>query len=172
MRQKKEAGDPGECNPKIGVDANHNGVISFGPEDNTSASNPYQFWINNDNDGDSAITYGEPLLGEELESSTPDFADSLIRSRRDLEDFARIRITFCTQLQQLQACGYRLKMQSIGALSSTPLKFFKAIRPGMEYLTDGDLALAQLVGSYSVKGRTFNYNRALDPNNLSAYLTD
>jgi hypothetical protein len=69
---------------EVAVDNNRNGEITFGGEDETTAEEPYRFWINNDNDHQSNSNEDHPW------TDSPDHESAAIESRRDLEDFARL----------------------------------------------------------------------------------
>jgi pimeloyl-ACP methyl ester carboxylesterase len=79
--------------PQLAVDANRDGVIMPSSEDSsdaTSSSNPYRFWINDDDDhGNFPGDVGE----EHMPAVRPDYSSNLISSQRDLEDYARLWIS-------------------------------------------------------------------------------
>ncbi|MEY2506446.1 MAG: hypothetical protein QOH01_775 [Verrucomicrobiota bacterium] len=73
------------------VDGNRDNEMSFTDlaaheADQTSEEKPYRFWVNDDNDG--------ILDGKELEGGSADYADTFLKSVRDLEDFTRLWISF------------------------------------------------------------------------------
>jgi hypothetical protein len=77
------------------VDANRDGKIDFG-QDETSATTPYRFWINNDDDSEE----DEEEYGE---NSEPDHLDNNIPTQRDLEDFTRIQMLVGGLHEQLKS---------------------------------------------------------------------
>ena len=71
----------------IAVDANRDGDIVFEGDsaDTTSSEKPFKFWINDDHDGTSEDER------EVAPTTEQDYADKMIHTLRDLEDFARIQ---------------------------------------------------------------------------------
>ena len=82
---------------EIMVDANRDGQMSSTDAqihglDVTTIERPYRFWLNDDDDGAAGDE------GDHVPVSTPDYADGIIRSKRDLEDFARLHVDIrCAQ---------------------------------------------------------------------------
>ncbi len=58
--------------PKLAVDANRDGTITFDAADGTSASAPYRFWLNDDDDNADSVA---------------DAMDGVVNGADDLEDF-------------------------------------------------------------------------------------
>ena len=114
-----------KCAFKIAVDKNRNGFVSLGNDDKTSESDPFRFWINNDRDFDG---FG---FDSETDTSLIDSDLDIIRNIRDLEDFAKMRITLCSNMKQLVDQGYRLAIHTTGELN---IKAFRASSPGLDYL--------------------------------------
>ena len=91
------------------VDANNDGKMSFTNaavhnKDKTKRHAPYQFWVNDDRDeGDSDV----PVEG------LPDWTKEVIDQKRDLEDFARLWISFkgLTDLVKLPGIHLQLEWQ-------------------------------------------------------------
>ena len=86
----------------IAVDANRNGEVEFGT-DQTSSDKPYRFWVNNDQDD---VEADEPSVVE-----TPDHADAQIATKRDLEDFARIRLSVGLPINQLKGGDWKVGLR-------------------------------------------------------------
>jgi hypothetical protein len=94
------------------VDANRDGEMSFTvaathDKDGTTAEKPYRFWLNNDHD---TATSAHPE-GEEMDSGPEDSADNAITSKRDLEDFTRLWITFKGITEMLKTGGVTLQLE-------------------------------------------------------------
>jgi hypothetical protein len=120
----------------LGVDANHDGEIdrTFAGPDDTSSSNPFRFWLNNDGDGN--------LWGVESDRATIDNSDNQIKSARDLEDFARLWISGVPGISSYDGYEVSLEWQSY---SGTPaVRLFESIETngGNLYLTDTNVAWA------------------------------
>lgn len=143
--------------PKIGpaveirVDANRNGEISFDDSaDKTSASKPYRFWLNDDDDAPASapaissenpaeypakyIDYelvkkdnGIDLLGTNIQDSS----DSVIDHYRDLEDFAQLQIRTNPDATNLLMNGYNLALETTGGLK---INLFSVKDKGQEYI--------------------------------------
>jgi len=76
---------------ELAVDANRDGTISLsgsGGNDQTTADKPYRFWLNDDQDTDTSGN------GDVVPVTQPDSTPSNIVSKRDLEDWARLWISF------------------------------------------------------------------------------
>ena len=69
----------------ITVDADRNGEIDF-VYDRTHAGAPFRFWVNNDQDDEEDDEKSAP-------AEHPDSQDAVIKTTRDLEDFARLQVT-------------------------------------------------------------------------------
>jgi hypothetical protein len=84
--------------PKLAVDANRDGTITFDAADATSATAPYRFWLNDDIDRmahESNPVFTEYEEDDLLVSPTGkvDWEDHVANSRRDLEDFSRLVVS-------------------------------------------------------------------------------
>lgn len=148
---------------KLQLDVNHDGVmdLTFGGPDNTSASHPFRFWVNND--FDAAGLYGDPDHDVNA-ANFPDYSYSdtiygngkpCIRSKRDLEDYARLWIS---GMPGLTNSGYQVTLGwgSIG--SGNPIiHLFQSVETngGTLYLTDTNVALAQTVVQGFVTNATY-----------------
>ncbi len=70
--------------PRIAVDLNRDGTITFNQNDATSAAQPLRFWLNDDNDsGDAGGTtdYSDPS------NPAANYKDQVVNGTRDLIDF-------------------------------------------------------------------------------------
>jgi hypothetical protein len=77
--------------PKLAVDANRDGTITFDATDATSATAPYRFWLNDDDDTGFGPSF--PWANSDPEYYPPrraDSSDQVINSQRDGEDLTRI----------------------------------------------------------------------------------
>ena len=79
---------------EVAVDADRDGEITFDDKDKTTAAKPYRFWINNDQDN---VEVDEPATVTNLDSS-----NGAITTKRDLEDFTRIRLSVSLPLEDLR----------------------------------------------------------------------
>ncbi len=120
----------------MNVDANHDGIMDrtfYGP-DQTSASRPFRFWINNDRDP----------YNEDLQYGPIDCADGKITSIRDLEDFARLWISGLPALPA--GNGYSASLSWRNTTGSPKIKIYPAAEEdgGGGYLTNSVTAQFQL----------------------------
>jgi hypothetical protein len=134
------------------VDGNRDGEMSFDDPavhdaDQTSEEKPYRFWVNDDADGN--------LVGEEIEGGSPDYADSYLKSMRDLEDFTRLWITFkgITEPAKSGAITVQLEWKAMDGGSNWPsdagtpaINVFRAVETdgGNKYLSDEATAKSQV----------------------------
>ncbi|MEY2562295.1 MAG: hypothetical protein QOH88_488 [Verrucomicrobiota bacterium] len=117
------------------VDANRDGEMSFEDSvvhdgDRTSEEKPYRFWLNDDDDGAA----GDP--GEHVPVSTPDYADGVIRSSRDLEDFARLHLNLKGLDKALESGSVKVAFEWREISGNPKLKLYRAVSGGTEYLTN------------------------------------
>jgi hypothetical protein len=133
------------------VDANRDGSITFDSQDQTTQSNPYRFWVNNDYDGyDSSI--GDY---DDLDPSTDpvgsDAANTSISCTRDLEDYSRLWINTQGITTELQNGNLLLALEWKNVTAGSPgIRVFQAVETngGTLYLTDEATALAQSNAPY------------------------
>ena len=125
------------------VDGNRDGEMSFSAErrsaDRTSAERPYRFWVNDDDDGAAATE------GDQVPASTPDYADGVMRSPRDLEDFTRLHVNVSGLEHALESGGIKAAFEwretSGTAGSAGPrVKLYRATSGGTDYLTNESAA--------------------------------
>lgn len=95
----------------LAVDKNRDGEISFDdPEDNATQEDPYEFWINND------IDSGDDDAAEDKDPNDPasgdkDYADNVIASIRDLEDFSRLDLNVSSIIDLLKSGEFQLGLK-------------------------------------------------------------
>jgi hypothetical protein len=148
---------------RLSLDVNHDGIMdeSFTGHDNTSAQNPYVFWVNNDYDrndydGDDKTNYEDSVLSAGCPYTptlaTPDCSyrdasgNRIIPTKRDLEDFARLWVSGISPhvLTNLPS-GSTITLSWAGTGSSPTIDLFAAAdtNGGMGYLTNETIATQQ-----------------------------
>jgi uncharacterized membrane protein len=138
------------------VDANNDGKMSFTNaavhnKDKTKKHSPYQFWVNDDRDeGDNDV----PVEG------LVDWTKDVIDQKRDLEDFARLWISFKGLTDLVKSPGVQLQLEwqpNDGTLPWRPaegnpaIKLFPAAEPdgGRKYLDKNNWAETQSSTPYN-----------------------
>lgn len=131
----------GELQLSLAVDANRDGIIALPSadrnapySDETTATRPYRFWINDDDDVDD----DDPEDSENAPISTVDFTDDKIDGIRDLEDFSGLKI-YLGGLQQAVVRGQiRVGLKWKYPTGSPSLKVWRNLSPngGTETLTN------------------------------------
>jgi alpha-tubulin suppressor-like RCC1 family protein len=116
------------------VDANRDGDMSFDDSavhdaDQTSEQKPYRFWLNDDDDGAA----GHP--GDHVPAAAPDYADGIIRSIRDLEDFARLHLNVAGLEAALKSGTLRAAFEWTETTNNPRIKIYRASSAGPAYLT-------------------------------------
>ncbi len=147
---------------KLELDVNHDGTIDHsitGP-DNASYLKPFVFWVNNDNDGTG--------VGQDIDTQgkRPDHIYQGIRSRRNLEDFARLWISGIPTLPS----GYQVSL-SWNVISGTPsINLYRAseTQGGIGYLTNAVTAVAQIASD----GGNLPYSSSFGPGIPIAIITN
>ena len=145
------------------VDGNRDNEMSFTDlaahkADQTSEEKPYRFWVNNDSDG--------ILDGEEVEGGSRDYADTYLKSLRDLEDFSRLWISFKGFTEMVESGGVTVQLEWKpmdggtnwpGDAGNPAINIFKAVETdgGNRYLSDEATAKSQVSygnapGEYSI----------------------
>jgi hypothetical protein len=127
------------------VDANRDGNIQLDGSDDTSSTNPFRFWLNDDVDGIPGYE------DESLDLRFPDYTGTYIMSRRDLEDFARLHV-YIGGLQDAVSSGQilvGLKWKT-GYTGSPAINIYSAVEAdgGTKYLTDLNIANQQVVDPF------------------------
>ncbi len=141
---------------EIAVAANRDETIHFASQDSTdqtSSTNAFRFWCNDDHD---LVSPTDPAGGDSA-YRLADSNDNLIATKRDLEDFARLEIKADNQVKTLVQQGYKLAIETTGGLA---VNVYRSPSRGTGYLTDQTVAT-------SILGST-KYRVAVDPNNLGA----
>lgn len=127
------------------VDSNQDGIIGIRglgdrrvPIDTTSPEEPFVFWINDDQDDRSYF--------ETVPVKQPDVQDSVINSKRDLEDFARLHLALDDLSQRSLDTGSELVFSWQPTEGDPGIRLFWAASPNGSgrYLTDADDADAQM----------------------------
>ena len=144
-----------EINLQLAVDANRDGNITFDAPyqvnpDKTSSSNPYRFWVNNDNDGN------DPDIGDydDLEpnpATGSDANNTFISCTRDLEDYTRLWINTAGITTELQDGTFLLALEwKVTPPEDPQIRIFPAVENdgGSLYLTTTDKAQQQIAGTY------------------------
>lgn len=94
--------------PRLAVDANRDGTITFGAADATDATRPYRFWVNDDDDDNNS--HGA--------SSAADASNSVVDGADDLADFFPVFLDIKNTLQAFPPGGYSYKLKQVdGALN-------------------------------------------------------
>lgn len=159
------------------ADANRDGQISFDARDQTTAYNPYRFWVNNDQDGyDGSIDDYD-----DLDPSTGSDANNLaIGCPRDLEDYTRLWINTKGLTSELQNGSLLLALEWKDAVDDPQMQFFQAAETdgGTLYLTDSAVAARQFAnyGTHIIEWAHRNiltrYNPFIFPPGFWANLSD
>lgn len=89
--------------PRLIPDWNHDRKIDIDDENQATASNPYRFWVNNDNDNPFSGSDGNDCP---ISSGTVDSFDLMIDGIRDLVDFFPVKVDIRETLALLPAAEY------------------------------------------------------------------
>jgi Alpha/beta hydrolase of unknown function (DUF900) len=130
------------------VDANRDGNITFDSQDQTSATNYYRFWVNNDYDGyDNSISDYADL---QPTADNNDAKNTSISCTRDLEDYTRLWINTAGITEELQNGTFLLALVWKNVTGNPGLRLFPGVETngGTLYLTDEATALAQSNAPY------------------------
>ncbi len=134
-------------------DVDRDGAIDFtSPTDETTAANPFRFWVNSDHD---AVVDSSNLLYKEVEqddvdnwtkSGPRDCDSNVISCERDLEDYARLAIYLPGLSAKLRSGAVCLALQWRNTSNGTPsIKLFHAVgKDSIGYLTSIPAAKAQV----------------------------
>lgn len=136
--------------PQMGVDANRDGIISLADSaDQTTESNPYMFWINDDTDDE---------VDKELEPVTPDYSNDTIDNIRDLEDFTRLWVSCNSINDELISGKIELGFKWLGYTGTPSLKMYYSENEdgNRDYLKHEYLAVEQVTGIYDTAVATVN----------------
>jgi hypothetical protein len=126
------------------VDGNRDGEIGafdlYGRAmDQTTEERPYRFWVNDDDDGAA----GDP--GDHVPVSTPDYADGVIRSIRDLEDFTRLHLNVGGLEKDLESGTVKLAFEMRTMSGNPKINLYRAISDGTDYLTKQSVAESSML---------------------------
>jgi hypothetical protein len=138
--------------PKLAVDANRDGTITFDAADGTSVSAPYRFWLNDD------IDRGHPVDGNDYEQDdispteaatnnwVEDWKSNTVPFRRDLEDFARIVVSTSGLSDAFRNGDLYMGLKWTETVATPSIKLYKQYDAtgGTSYLTDDYQASVQL----------------------------
>lgn len=149
----------------LNVDANHDGVMDgsfFGP-DQTAATKPFTFWVNNDYDRGHTVDFTD-WEEDDLRTAgcaftpnipTPDYAyrdaagNPAIPSNRDLEDYARLWMPSLSNVLAEMPVNYTVKLTLTG---DAQMRIFQAVETdgGTNYLFNEVVASNQVAQSASL----------------------
>lgn len=122
----------------MNLDANHDGTMdrTFAGPDTTTAQRAFVFWVNDDHDVPANSSYPE----RDLEGGEFDHADDIIRSARDLEDFARLWISGVPPISSLS--GHSVTLHWRNFTGSPAIKLYSPWEAdgGNLYLSDTNIA--------------------------------
>jgi hypothetical protein len=123
------------------VDANRDGEMSFDDPavhdaDRTSEEKSYRFWVNDDDDGAA----GDP--GEHIPPTAPDYADGIIGSKRDLEDFTRLHVNLAGLEEAIESGSIKAAFEWKQTSGDPRIKLYRASKPGLDHLTNESAASA------------------------------
>ncbi len=147
--------------PELGVDANRDGRIRLATDDSTDVTTgdtPFRFWLNEGVDESGAE--GEQTKEPGSFGTVHDYQGDRISLRRDLEDWAAVRLSIPAALVSPRmllpltdpASGLVARLEwNAGASPATgtvrpTVRFVAAARPGKEYLRDAVVAAQQIEG--------------------------
>ena len=161
---------------ELAVDANRDGTISLtgtGGNDQTSQSQPYTFWLNDDQD--------DPNQGDVVPVQSPDYNLTYIESKRDLEDWTRLWVSLKGSASIIKgiinnggSVGLQFEALSSGTDLAPSIRICQAVESSGStgYLTDDGIAGQQIAAPYgqaiTSKGgqRYVGTDAFLLPNNL------
>ena len=132
---------------EVAVDADRDGEITFDGKDKTTAEKPFRFWINNDQDD---VEADEPILVENPDS----FDNEIIQTKRDLEDFCRLKLQVGLSNQTLRDGDFQIGLMFKGGSGATPgIRIWKnqSNDGNLDYLKDHNAATAQIALGAFVK---------------------
>lgn len=156
---------------KLQLDVNHDGTMdaSFAGPDNTTASQPYVFWVNNDCDAPANLVSPERDVNNPLH---PDYSLQNIPSQRDLEDWSRLWICGLPASTNYQVTLSWTNIQS--GYPAINLVMPVETNGGTLYLTDTNIS-AEQAGGTSVFSPSYKFARITTSNSYTfpaSYLTN
>lgn len=125
------------------VDANRDGEINFdNSSDKTSAATSFRFWLNDDDDSNESH--------DTVPVQTKDGEDSIISTKRDLEDFTRLWLEIKGVASQVKDGKVQVAFKWEGSQGSPTIKVYRAFETdgGKEYLENDDKASSQISGGF------------------------
>jgi hypothetical protein len=140
---------------ELAVDGNRDGTITLsgsGGSDQTTEDKPYRFWVNDDQDTDTSGS-----TGDIVPAATPDYESDHIVSKRDLEDWTRLWISFKgdatlikAMVQNGDSVGLQFEALSSGTDPLPQIKICEAVETSGStgYITDDGIAGQQISGQY------------------------
>jgi len=127
----------------LAVDNDRDGEITFGGTDTTSETQPHTFWVNDDNDGTG-------VGSENVGSSSKDYTDGQLLSRRDLEDLSRIQLEVSSIEDALISGDLQLGLKWKNTNDSPAIRLYlhSDILGGTDYITNDSAAGLQIGTTY------------------------
>jgi hypothetical protein len=152
------------------VDGNRDGEMSFTDmavrdRDQTSAAKPYRFWLNNDHDIYHTVD-GSDQEYDDVNDGIKDSSYTFILTKRDLEDFTRLRISFKGVVDLIKSTEYScfLEWRSMDGAQTLPpadgapeINVYQERQPDLRplYLEDETVASNQLRSSGGISYDTW-----------------
>ena len=99
---------------EVAVDYNRDGEISFDGQDKNTVEKPFRFWVNNDQDD---VEADEPI---EVEPNDRDWLDNTIATKRDLEDFCRLKVNTGISFGDLINGNFKVGLKFVDTASGNP----------------------------------------------------
>lgn len=126
------------------VDGNRDGNMSFDDPaardaDQTSEDTPYRFWVNDDDDGAAGDA------ADHVQSSIRDYADGMIRSIRDLEDFTRLHVNVTGLAEALESGTITAAFEWRQPIGDPRIKLYRATSGTTSYLDSETIASSHLL---------------------------
>ncbi len=138
----------------LNVDKNHDGTmdLSFNGPDATSQASPMVAWVNNGHivpGEDGNLDQDIPVEGNYL----PNYEYGQITCPRDLENFFRLWISGMPALTN----GYQASLSWSQTSGNPAINLYVAYQSDSGYLTETNVAAAQISETYSIGFNVFNY---------------
>jgi hypothetical protein len=161
------------------VDGNRDGEMSFNDPsiywpDQTSQDRPYRFWLNDDDD--TELSDGSPTEAEQVPPLQYDYLQHRIVSKRNLEDFARLRINVGVFVENALASGQvkiALKWKTVDSGTPAINIYPSADGDGSDsYLKSDDAAAAQIDGVFNDAVRNTNDTQTVDTSGMFIFKTE
>lgn len=133
------------------VDMNRDGNISFAGDDQTTATEPLRFWVNDDKDIGHTVDGSDWEEDDVPDKTAEDRSTAVIDCKRDLEDFLlfKINVASLTGLIGDDDDELQMKIRINGTGANTPsIRLYPSLWNDIRYLTDESDAQAQIAGVY------------------------